>query len=147
MSLDNLPSTKTSSLFTIKITIGQYWMVHYISYCVFLQVRYIHSYPDNSAPNNNPVMVQAYIGTPPHMSARSQLKWRFSSLHVADESISAAHNTVQAITSLGPAYVGNFQSISLPGWELNTTHWQNECTLLWIKIHFKTYYRKVLISS
>lgn len=79
------------------------------------QLRYIHTNPGNLSSNNSPVIVRGFIGTSPHLSARSSLLWRLASMHIIDESFHVNLASVQAQFQMGPSYIGNFQSIPLSG--------------------------------
>ncbi|KAL5018829.1 hypothetical protein ScPMuIL_004551 [Solemya velum] len=52
--------------------------------------------------------VFAYIGTPPCLRRQSRLSWRQGPCHLLEDIISSS--TVKNIYSLGPTYVGSFQS-------------------------------------
>lgn len=85
-----------------------------------VKIRYINQCPGGNSQQslNSPIAVHAWVGTPPQLSTVSSLVWRLGSLRIFDETSSFVANISSIQTELGPNYVGNYQSILLPGTSL-----------------------------
>ncbi|XP_067876782.1 WD repeat- and FYVE domain-containing protein 4 isoform X2 [Heterodontus francisci] len=85
------------------------------------KIQYIQTFPGMhfSSDSSAVIDVHGIIGTPQIWKQRSSLVWRLGPTYLFEEVTSP--ETVEVIYQLGPNYLGNFQSVYLPGDDLTTT--------------------------